>query len=1683
MRATFQRNVSHFTNRLWIMSIDFDSAALQTQHEEEEYDQEDYAREQELHKLLTDLPDDMLEDSRDSSPELEYSTCSNKNPGNSPQSAWSQQWRDHPTAISHEQNYEVDYNQHLHEEYNYNDGAVQNNGHPQSQPLPHAWNKDHQFTQGDYTYSSIGTEKSETNDLSTEEYESKAYPQGINNHVQYNGGGGQGNKKSYGDHTARNHFQNLNPGAGDGGVNGFKVSFNPHHPAYQPKTINTQESQFDLLQREFLDSTQKTADREQVAQLQILNKAQQRQIEGLERQLEDSMRKMRYVEHQFAIVKDEKDGLAVSLKESSRLVEESKEREVQMQNKLRTMEQQVQVLNERDQENMKKQRIAEAAVDSMKQQMLELCRSDTLSKAQEQHDRDLAVMKEQHETAVLTLQQKLDSTSQALNEQIDVGQRFQEKMKQLECQREEEQLERARVVNALTQRLEESQQQCAKLLQTNSVQEMSQMQIKLQQAQSAKALSENMNKVLQDDLADLKEQITLYESAVKHGVIALDLSSEWENQLSESCVDLGLKKINRKNGTVHSAALAHLSDSKLPKDEALQLLRVELQRCLASLKAKRQKISQLQEELQHCQSEVNELQTQLDEAKLSSLVRETNQIKHTDVTGETKKELMRLQEDKQQLQQQVELLEKKNKELKQSEEKVRAANLELCTKMREMIQELDQEKQEAAERTERIHKQYRDDVVNRVKTELMQEHNAQVEQLTVEHQQHLQQLQTQLSEANDKMLAVQECYISVCKEKDLLEERISKKEKEDALIRENKQKMKEESSTAMEKLRAELEVQHQASVNQLKALWLKEKDAELQQQVNSQLALAKATWKEDLQKMEITWTQRLEEARREKHRETAEAACETDEIDCQSSTITAEELDSRLSVQKQQLELEADKITRKAVEEARKQAQKEFHEKHLEVMAEQVEGAVTRAYNRWIEDLTSLPEYQSSLQTEKQKWEELQKQITEQQVSQALLEAEEQWQKRHKNQLEEQSSGTFQVMELQEAVATLQSELEQVRREQAALLKAELAAAKAAWNRDKQQEISIIQVRSEKMYHTKLQEQHKQMEQTLQKAREDADLQKKELLMQTEETLKAREKEWSFQCAERELAQRQRMRDELMAELQAELAEVQEQLLGDSKTDQQGTEDTSRTSGTRSEGTITHIIQTSCRDIVNRAVTQAKNEWKQISEETLRRVLEETQQQHERQINKMQSCLSQKEQARCRNTCSETLSKLQKKNHELQKNLQKACRQLQHSVREHKTAMQNLKDEHGSNLQKVKEEHLQQLEEVKRSRDPSGGSDHQHNLQQGLEEMKQQYLKTVEKIRGDMLRYLQESRERAAEMIRLEVQRERQDTARKMRRYYLTCLQELLEDGGKTTGAEKKIMNAASKLAAMAKVLETPIKSKSGKNYALPNCPTALSSTGCPPGENTGFFKKLPTLTELSDLRPEESSDREKPFADSKQKPDRTKPLSPQDISASWKEEATVAAGMKAQTNAHTQLPSHKPPQQMACLSQVDLFSVSARGRSREMDSNLAAKGLDTEQQSKPLLIQEGPVRDEKLTDWSLTSSDSDKSFQVPRFSYSGRKVEPVRPFSVSATSVGELGNFGDLTPDMSDLTVYNEIAKKTPPAQTLELPSVKMSAHREPTPGSEGEKQQGVCPRSLFSELRQRQQDSGFDSPFYQYK
>ncbi|CAB1331866.1 unnamed protein product, partial [Coregonus sp. 'balchen'] len=1516
-----------------------------------------------LHKLLTDLPDDML-------------TMRNMTNHGS----------------YHEYPYEEvagvgQINSHA------NHASVPQQGHPPI-PQPKAWNQrglteyqhEHQhYSHGEgYTYTSVGTEQSAAAgpDFSTEEagYGDELYPRGaVLPGVEYQVvGGGQRDEESYagGDqNNTRKHVQNFDSG---GSGDHYKASYNPYQPASQTKMFNSEvphqhlDDHYDQLQRDFLDSAQSTADAQQLAQLQILNQAHLRQIEDLEQKLEDSRRNMRYLEHQFAIVRDEKEGLVVSLKESNRVTEEAKEREVLLQTSVKSLELRVQALTDRDHENTKQQHVAEAAVDSMQQQMMELCRSDSLSRAREQHDRDLTVVREQHDAKLLVLQQRLDACTQALEEQAEVVQCLRDQVRQQARRREEEQVERAGVINTLTQHLEESQQQCAKLLQTGSVQEMGQLQMKLQQTQSAKTMSDNMNKALQVNGGDL-----------------------WENQLSDSYVDLGIKKTNWKNGRV------------------------------------------------------DQLQTQLDQDQTSNTAETRPMDTHPDVASQ--KELSRLQEDRQRLQERLETLEKRNVELKQSEEKVKGANSELCTKMREMIQELDQEKQEAAQRYERTQQQFRDDVVNRVRSELALEHTAQMDDITADHQLQIQQLQAKLCEATGEMVAL---------------------------------KTLEESRAALEKLRSDLESQHQETVTKLRALWAEEKDEEVRQQVQTQLTKSKATWREEKEKTERYWAQRLEaavaDARRPRPTDTQESSSQTDltaeEKACQTSSpeetkaapgCSMEELDTRLREQRLQLQREADTARRRAVEDAGKRVQKELQEKHLEDMAKQ--------------DLPSLPEYKAALQRERENWESEQEKHVQQQVSLALRAAEERWQEERLRSSEEEEQGgaggdqrveelqeevqrwrqleedlkteVEEVAHLQSQVDDLQSQLGREREDKAALLEAELLAARASWSRDKQQEISSLQIFQEE-----------QLKQAQKEARKEAngelERQRKELLLQKEaelqQALRDREEDWKSQEERRGQVERRQgreeAREEVLQELKAGLKEVQAVLLRGGA----------------------HKEKENKGEVEGRRRASGS-----ISEERLGRTREE---------------------GGCGKRCAETVTKLQKQSQDLQRHLEKACRQLQTTVKDHKASMQFLKDEHEVTLRKEKEDNLQKLEELKRSaaKESSGSSDMERSLHVGLEEMREQYMKAVEKIRGDMLRYLQQSKERAAEMIRVEVLRERQDTARKMRRYYLAsgCYGQGVgdpyqEEKGKEPQLPGKTQSPASHLP------ETT-RSSGGEGRTLK---TEMYSD---PDSNTSSAAVKTTWT----TRPVSKPTHQDPLTNGKEKG----------------APANTAGKPHVSSGLFLSLPPHKTSHQIGQTSpdcyHGDFTNITLRTQtSRELYLQGAESGRSDDDNflchrsnTKPFLVQEElPVRDEGgSSDWSLSSNGSQDGRHVLAVSsYPGRKMETVKPFSLRGpSSADDLGDFGRLTTDNSDMTVYKEIVNvqscakastfpSVPPptkAVTRSVPSVKTgsgrSSHREPVPDSEGDRknqnrfQNRRCSKSQFSELkRSQQQDNSFDGPFSHQK
>nr|XP_023672887.1 centrosomal protein of 152 kDa isoform X2 [Paramormyrops kingsleyae] len=1665
------------------MSIDFDSAALQTQHEEEEYDQEDYAREQELQQLLTDLPDDMLEDSRDgSSPEPDNTACDGHALDGRAPATWDPraEWNDEHAAAGETD--EIEYGQdpyHGHYEYDQEaerfDGHLdQHNGWTESREEDRHYMYDHRG----YAYPSMGPEEST----------------GEGEFGQYHHTAPQREDLNYSDQaSSRDHVQTFDAkGSENNRVGHLKVNYNPYQPVAQQKVFSPEAActngKFDQLQREFLDSTHKSADQQQIAQLQVLNRAQLRQIEDLEKKLEDSRRSLRYLEHQLAIVKDEKDGLAVSLKESGCLLEEAKERELQLQARVKALEQQVQTVADRERESTEQQRAAEVALDSLQQQMAELCRSETLARTRKQHDRDLAAMREQHEARMLTLQQRLDAQTQALEQQGEAGCRLQEQLKQLERDREAEKLERAAIINTLSQRLEESQQQCANLLQTGAIQEMNQLRIQLQQAQSAKSISDSMTRSLQEELSDLKDQITLYESAVRLQVISLESNREWEDQLSDSYVELGIKKANWKSNRCHGGSgVTSAMTSTSSRVDLTAELTTEIQRLLGSLKSKRQKISQLQEDLQQARGQAEELRVQLDRAERSALdsrVRETALEKQLEASGmaPSQEELQQLRKDREHLQDRAEKLEKLNQELKQSEEKVRAANLELCTKMREMIQELDQEKQETAARYEKTQQQFRDDVVNRVRAELTQEHAVQMEEVRRECQQEVQNLESKLADVSKEMGAVQECYIAICREKDGLEQSLRARMEEH---REHENELRRQMEREKEAALAQMEAQHATA----RERWLREREEELQLQVEAEVALRQSeVMQAAVKKVETEWAQRLEQAGGVGGAEASERASQTEGV---VQGLPHVEVETQLSTQRLELQQEAEQARAQAVREAEQRVRAELHSEQLEATRQQVEGALSQARACWLQEMTSLPEYQAALQTQREDWERQQQENLAQKVSSAMRE------------------------ELQEEVRLLRRQLEQSRVEQDAHSKAELAAC----SRDKQEEVARLQARHEQEFRALLDEQRGRLEEALSLASTEAGHLRDEALRQKEADLrqlfKRREQEWEALQEARSSTERERLWEEALAEVHATLEGIRNQLLSDPEWLTQNEVQTPSSPQDSSAGGVGRLsaacLQAPCRALLCQAVAQARQQWEEINRDRLK----EAQNQHEKELNGVRASASQAGEQQCGPGCADRLQRLQRQCRDLQRHLEKACRQLQQTVREHKAAVQRLKEEHEDALKKEREEILRRASDRQRpgSTDSSqpqgdGGPERQQCLQGGLEEMREQYMRAVAKIRGDMLRYIQESKARAVEMIRAEVLRERQDTARRMRKYYLTCLQELLEDSGKAQGAEKKIINAASKLAAMAKVLETPVSRKpSGRSHA------ALASTsklepiaGEEPGKAAHALSgQSPPAKDVNSQSsgPEEINQQARSLASSAGRPaaehsgieknvrDLQSSSAPGVLVTSGKRKVFDGTHSKGPPNPASSL-AQRPAGHVKCLPSASrpVDGTQTHVTLRRQNQEMWLAGADTrhpaESAVKPIPDKEPPVRNKGQNVWGLVGVGTRSDHQNPAFSIPSRMLKRVSnsptPSAVSSTETehtdDDSSHFGSWASYKNIPTTQTRPNMKPSPIAGPGGRDTEAAKTREPIPGSEGERIRRVCSKSLFSELKACQQDSGFDSP-----
>uniref|UniRef100_A0A8D0SWW4 Centrosomal protein 152 n=1 Tax=Sus scrofa TaxID=9823 RepID=A0A8D0SWW4_PIG len=1115
----------------------------------------------------------------------------------------------------------------------------------------------------------------------------------------------------------------------------YKVTYKPYQSSAQNNGSPAQDiagsDTFEGLQQQFLGAKETdSAENMQIIQLQVLNKAKERQIDDLVEKFNESERQIRYLNHQLLIIKDEKDGLNLSLRESQKLFQNAKEREIQLEAQIKALETQIQALKANEEQMIKKSRTAEMALDSLKQQLLDLRHSESLQRVREQHESIVTGLTKKYDEQVLCLQRKLDATVTALKEQEDICCHLKDQVKQLERNQEATKLEKTEIINRLTRSLEESQKQCANLLHSGSVQEVAQLQLQLHQAHKAHVMSENMNKALQEELKELKDEISLYESAAKLGILPSDSEGELNIELTESYMDLGIKKANWKKSKVKSPVQQEDPGEELSKDEVIVKLKAEVQRLLGSNSVKRHLVCQLQSDLKDCQKKIEDLQVEKDEKsnemKIDASEKPANQIWPGSLDVIVKDDLLRLKNE-------IQVLQQQNQELKETEEKLRNTNQDLCNQMRQMVQDFDRDKQEAVDRCERTYQQHHEAMKAQIRESLLAKHALEKQQLFEAYEGTRLQLRSDLDKVNKEMAAVQECYLEVCREKDNLE----------AALRKTVEKEQE----AQEKIKQEL-----------------------------------------TQQFEKEWQSKLDQTIKAMKKKTSDYCSQTDQ-ETTTDVISKKEMAVLIEEQKRKIQQNSEQEKDMAVKGALEKLEVELELKYCEKIAKQVETAVRNARHRWLEELPELAEYKSLVRAEQKKWEELQEQSVAKRISFAVSEAKETW----KSEIAIMKKNAIPGKELEEKIHSLQRELELKNEEVPVVVRAELAKARSEWNKEKQEEIHRLQEQNEQDYRQFLDDHRNKINEVLAAAKEDFMKQKTELLLQKETELHMcldqSRREWTMQEAKRIQLEIQQYEEDILT--------VLEFLLRDTRKEQaSGSENkpllellstcSSKWVSVQYFEKLKDCIQKAFQDILSLLKESVDSDWGKIT------------------MTEISKDAATEVPGRGGPGALATLPTPASGQRAQSLPVRGA------EAEENSKVVEELIEE--NNDMKNKLEELRTLCKTLPPRSLSEGAIENACIPcsgVALEELRGQYIKAVKKIKRDMLRYIQESKERAAEMVKVEVLRERQETARKMRKYYLICLQQILQDDGKEEGAEKKIMNAASKLAMVAKLLETPISHRS----------------------------------------------------------------------------------------------------------------------------------------------------------------------------------------------------------------------------------------------------------------------------------
>lgn len=207
----------------------------------------------------------------------------------------------------------------------------------------------------------------------------------------------------------------------------------------------------------------------QYDQLEVLYRAQGRQIKQLQQAVQDGEKKVRILNHQLVTSRMELERKDAQCRESLERFTNEQKQSSELQRNIESLETQLDSLTLARDNALADLRLSETTVDSLQSQLNEMSRSETLGRVRRQQEDAMAAVEQRHEKEKLALRLELDRVNEALAVRCDEVDRLREELEGAVCRAEEERMRNGDTINKLTATLQESQMRYQQLLETGMV--------------------------------------------------------------------------------------------------------------------------------------------------------------------------------------------------------------------------------------------------------------------------------------------------------------------------------------------------------------------------------------------------------------------------------------------------------------------------------------------------------------------------------------------------------------------------------------------------------------------------------------------------------------------------------------------------------------------------------------------------------------------------------------------------------------------------------------------------------------------------------------------------------------------------------------------------------------------------------------------------------------------------------------------------------------------------------------------------------------------------------------------------------------------------------------------------------------------------------------------------------------